>query len=71
MIDNQNKIYLAEIHLVKTPYMEDSQRFSVTRIVLAKDEEEAKKKIDAAYTVDEPYSVHVHVSYVDLEEALV
>lgn len=64
------KLYLAEITINVTPYMEASYEEKVTRLVWAIDDEEAEALVKSEYENGDPYGINRRVSWVELTEAL-
>lgn len=65
-------LYLAQFTLRTMRYMDDEPTYESSMcIVQATSEEEAMQKVDAKFTVDEPYDRHVSVINIVLTAAIV
>lgn len=63
-------IYLAEIDLRTHSYPDTNGRETVTRLVIAEDEDDAERKIKEVFTKDDPYGYDVQVEHVELHAAI-
>jgi hypothetical protein len=68
--NKKNKLYLAKFTLITTRYMnEDEEKEEIVRLVYAKDENQAEKKIEKAYP-DDAYSVYYNIRNLILTETI-
>lgn len=67
-----SNLYLARYTLRTMRYMDDEPTYEASMcIVQATSEQEALRKVDAKFTVDEPYDRHVRVEDIVLTAAIV